>query len=154
MENATKRCDFYRVCPRLAVGDGGAPTGRAGAASARGSRRRRGRTAPPSRGTGCGRRRAGAARRYRAPGIPRARQRRRSPTLRAGAAPARRRGTAARPGHVRPDLRAGGLVLQRRRRVLRDADLRAPGVHRYEQATLIHKRIGPCPLLGAARRTL
>ena len=43
------------------------------------------------------------------------------------------------PGHVRRNLRAGCLVLQRRRRVRRDANVRAPGrpgVHRDEQAAL------------------
>ena len=40
------------------------------------------------------------------------------------------------PGLVWRDLRAGGLVLQRRRRVRRDADVRAPGVRRDEQAAL------------------
>ena len=40
------------------------------------------------------------------------------------------------PGDVRRDLGASGLVLQRRRRVRHDANVRARGVHRDEQAAL------------------
>ena len=46
--NATKRCEFYWVCPGAPTATGGLrPRARAGAASARGRRRRRGRRARP-----------------------------------------------------------------------------------------------------------
>ena len=174
-ENATKRCDFYSVGPGAAraVCESNATALRlqgvlaqrlheAGAAGARAQRRlslervahdhpqaelgdeSASRSAPPAAAattpvthSACGRSGAAPTRRRDRAGHP--------------------RGRARLPGHVRRDLRAGGLVLQRRRRVRRDADVGAPGVHCDEQAALCarhdaERRRGRAGTGGAAPR--